>query len=66
MLEVGTMNRKMSYKYNKEYGTLQQYDEHGILRSSMSMPKSDLNLIARLNIKENILRKIDTEVKVDV
>lgn len=60
------MNRKMSYKYNKEYGTLQQYDEHGILRSSMSMPKSDLNLIARLNIKENILRKIDTEVKVDV
>lgn len=60
------MNRKMSYKYNKEYGTLQQYDEHGILRSSMSMPKSDLNLIARLNIKENILRKVDSEVKSDV
>lgn len=60
------MSRKMSYKYNKEYGTLQQYDEYGILRSSMSMPKSDLNLIARLNIKENILRKIDDEVKSDV
>lgn len=60
------MSRKMSYKYNKEYGTLQQFDEHGILRSSMSMPKSDLNLIAQLNIKENILRKLDEEVKSDV
>ncbi len=60
------MKRKMSYKYNKEYGVLQQFDEHGTLRCSMSMPKSDLNLIAQLNIKENILRKIDDEVKVDV
>lgn len=49
----------MLYKYDNEYKTLQQWDEHGILRSSMSMPKSDLNLIARLNIKENILREVD-------
>lgn len=60
------MQQRMSYKYNKEYGTLQQFDEHGILRSSMSMPKSDLNLIAQLNIKENILRKLDYKVKSDV
>lgn len=60
------MQQRMSYKYNKEYGTLQQFDEYGILRSSMSMPRSDLNLIARLNIKENILRKLDDEVKSDV
>jgi hypothetical protein len=60
------MKREMSYKYNNEYGTLQQFDQHGILRSSMSMPKSDLQLIAQLNIKENILRKIDDEVKIDV
>jgi len=44
------------YKYNKEYQTLQQYDEKGILRSSMSMPQTDLNKLAQLNIKENILR----------
>jgi hypothetical protein len=66
MKVVGTMQSRMSYKYNKDYGTLQQYDEHGVLRSSMSMPKSDLNLIARLNIKENILRVVDTKVKTDV
>jgi hypothetical protein len=47
------MNR---YEYNKEYQTLQQYDEKGMLRSSMSMPQDDLNKLARLNIKENILR----------
>jgi hypothetical protein len=47
------MNR---YEYNKEYQTLQQYDEKGMLRSSMSMPQNDLNKLARLNIKENILR----------
>lgn len=52
-------NSNMLYKYDNEYKTLQQWDEHGILRSSMSMPKSDLNLIARLNIKENILRQVD-------
>jgi len=47
------MNR---YEYNKEYQTLQQYDEKGMLRSSMSMPQTDLNKLAQLNIKENILR----------
>ena len=49
----------MLYKYDNDYKTLQQWDEHGILRSSMNMPKSDLNLIAQLNIKENILRQVD-------
>ena len=56
----------MLYKYNEEYKTLQQYDDHGILRSSMSMPKSDLNLIARLNIKENILREVDKKEDFEV
>ena len=60
---VGIINAKrnlnMLYKYDNDYKTLQQWDEHGILRSSMSMPKSDLNLIARLNIKENVLREVD-------
>jgi hypothetical protein len=60
------MKRKMSYKYNREYGTLQQFDEHGTMRSSMSMPKSDLSLIAQLSIKENILRKVDIKDKSDV
>lgn len=55
-----------TYKYNKQYQTLQQFDEHGVLRSSMSMPKSDLSELARLNIKENILRVVDKEVKTDV
>lgn len=54
------------YKYDKEYQTLQQFDEHGTLRSSMSMPQSDLNELARLNIKENILRSVDTKLKTDV
>ena len=58
------MNYK--YEYNKEYQTLQQFDSDGMLRSSMSMPKSDLNLIAQLNIKENILRNVDLEAKSDV
>ena len=54
------------YEYNKEYQTLQQFDANGVLRSSMSMPQSDLNELARLNIKENILRSVDLEVKTDV
>jgi hypothetical protein len=54
------------YKYDKEYQTLQQFDKYGILRSSMSMPQSDLNELARLNIKENILRNVDTKLKTDV
>ena len=57
------MNR---YEYNKEYQTLQQYDDKGMLRSSMSMPQADLNKLAQLNIKENILRSVDLEVKSDV
>lgn len=58
------MNYK--YEYNKQYQTLQQFDSDGMLRSSMSMPQSDLNLIAQLNIKENILRNVDLEAKSDV
>jgi hypothetical protein len=54
------------YKYDKEYQTLQQFDANGVLRSSMSMPKSDLNELARLNIKENILRNVDLELESDV
>lgn len=54
------------YKYDKEYQTLQQFDANGVLRSSMSMPQSDLNELARLNIKENILRNVDLELKTDV
>ena len=54
------------YKYDKEYQTLQQFDANGVLRSSISMPKSDLNKLAQLNIKENILRSIDLELESDV
>ena len=57
---------KYKYKYNKEYQTLQQFDANGVLRSSISMPKSDLNKLAQLNIKENILRSIDLELESDV
>ena len=57
---------KYKYEYNKEYQTLQQFDSNGVLRASMSMPQSDLNELARLNIKENILRNVDLEVKSDV
>jgi hypothetical protein len=63
MLEDGTMYQ---YKYDKEYQTLQQFDADGMLRSSMSMPQSDLNELARLNIKENILRNVDLELESDV
>jgi hypothetical protein len=58
------MNYK--YEYNKQYQTLQQFDTNGVLRSSMSMPQSDLNELAVLNIKENILRNVDLELKTDV
>ena len=54
-----------TYKYNKEHSTLEQYKD-GVLRSCMQMPKSDLNELARLNIKENILRNVDTKIKTDV
>ena len=53
------------YKYNKERNTLEQYKD-GILRACMQMHQSDLNKLARLNIKENILRVVDTKVKTDV
>lgn len=56
----------MLYKYDNEYKTLQQWDEHGMLRASMSMPKHDLNLIAQLNIKENILRQVDKKEETEV
>jgi hypothetical protein len=55
-----------TYKYNEEYGTLQQIDENSVLKSSLSMPKSDLSSIAQLNIKENILRKVVPDVKITV
>jgi len=54
------------YKYNKEYQTLQQFDECGILRSSMSMPQSDLNALVILSAVENILHDLDTDVENDV
>ena len=57
---------KYKYEYNKEYQTLQQFDADGMLRSSMSMPQSDLNELAVLNIKENILRNVDLELESDV
>ena len=54
------------YKYDKEYQTLQQFDQCGTLRSSMSMPQSDLNELARLNIRENILRSVEMKDETDV
>jgi hypothetical protein len=62
-LEDGTMS--YTYKYNKEHSTLEQYKD-GMLRSCMQMPQSDLNELARLNIKENILRNVDTKLENDV
>lgn len=53
------------YKYNKERNTLEQYKD-GMLRACMQMPQYDLKKLARLNIKENILRVVDIEVKTDV
>jgi hypothetical protein len=53
------------YKYNKEHSTLEQYKD-GMLRACMQMPQCDLNELARLNIKENILRNVDTKLKTDV
>ena len=63
MLEDGIMS--YTYKYNKEHCTLEQYKD-GMLRACMQMPISDLNALARLNIKENILRNVDLELKTDV
>lgn len=47
------------YKYNKERNTLEQYKD-GMLRACMQMPQSDLKKLARLNIKENILRVVES------
>ena len=53
------------YKYDKEYQTLQQFDTNGVLRSSMSMPQSDLGELAKLYWNK-ILKDIDTKIKTDV
>jgi hypothetical protein len=53
------------YKYDKEYQTLQQLDTNGVLRSSMSMPQSDLGELAKLYWNK-IPKDIDTKIKTDV
>ena len=58
------MNYK--YKYNKEYQTLQQFDANGVLRSSMSIPQSDLQKLVILSYQENFMKDVDLEVKSDV
>lgn len=53
------------YKYDKEYQTLQQFDENGMLRSSMSMPQSDLKKIHRIpymDCKNATLEQLRQEV----
>lgn len=57
------MNYK--YEYNNEYQTLQQFDEYGVLRSSMSMPQSDLKKIHRIpymDCKNATLEQLRQEV----
>ena len=66
MIVLVQWSTNMLYKYDNEYKTLQQYDDHGILRSSMSMPKRDLKLTAQLNIKEHILRNVDKKKETEV
>ncbi len=48
---------KYNYTYDKNFGTLQKLDENGVILATMQMPQSDLNKIAQLNIKLNVLRK---------
>lgn len=55
-----------NYKYNKEYQTLQQFDANGVLRSSMSIPQSDLQKLVILSYQENFMKDVDLEVKSDV
>lgn len=53
------------YKYDKEYQTLQQFDADGMLRSSMSMPQSDLKKIHRIpymDCKNATLEQLRQEV----
>jgi len=54
------------YVYNKQYQSLQKYDQQDKLISSMSMPQSDLNKIAQLNIEENILQSVERKLKYEV
>jgi hypothetical protein len=54
------------YVYNKQYQSLQKYDQQDKLISSMSMPQSDLNKIAQLNTEENILRSVERKLKYEV
>lgn len=54
------------YKYDKEYQTLQQFDSNGVLRSSMSMPQSDLNKLVILSYQENFMKDVDLESEFDV
>lgn len=54
------------YKYDKEYQTLQQFDANGVLRSSMSMPQSDLQKLVILSYQENFMKDVDLESEFDV
>lgn len=54
------------YKYDKEYQTLQQFDSNGVLRSSMSMPQSDLHKLVILSYQENFMKDVDLESEFDV
>lgn len=54
------------YKYDKEYQTLQQFDANGVLRSSMSMPQSDLHKLVILSYQENFMKDVDLESEFDV
>jgi len=57
---------KYKYEYNKEYQTLQQFDANGVLRSSMSMPQSDLHKLVILSYQENFMKDVDLESEFDV
>lgn len=64
---AGTTEKiKMLYKYNDEYQTLQQWDEDGILRASMSMSKEDLWKISKLSFNEKTIKILDLKEKFDV
>lgn len=57
---------KYHYEYNKEYKTLQQFDTDGVLRSSMSMPQSDLDKLVILSYQENFMKDVDLKSEFDV
>jgi hypothetical protein len=54
------------YLYNKQYQSLQKYDQQDKLISSMSMPQSDLSKVAKLNTEENILPSVERKLKYEV